>query len=60
LPVIKVVEVACFARFSFCAGLHGYEVPKVVLAYLREFRQSEPHGDIAAHVALLMVGRFKL
>jgi hypothetical protein len=56
----KIVEAANFAMWSYCANLRGYEVPKVVLTYLRDFRQTGWVGDVGPHVGLPMAGRFKL
>ena len=56
----KVVEAANFVMWSYCANLRGYEVPRVVLTYLREFRQPEWVGTVGPHFGLPMAGRFKL
>jgi hypothetical protein len=55
-----VVESACFSMISYCASMRGYEVPKVLLSYLTEFRQEEQCGEVAPHFGLPLAGRFKL
>jgi hypothetical protein len=56
----RIVEGANFALWSFCANLRGYEVPRVILTFLRQFRQPNKIGDVGAHIGLPMSGRFKL
>lgn len=57
---LEVIQAANFACLSFCAGLRGFEVPKVVLDYLREFREREPLNGLPPHFGLPLAGRFKL
>ena len=56
----ELVKAACFANLSFCASLRGFEVPRVVLEYLIEFRETEPSGDLPPHFGVPLAGRFKL
>ena len=56
----RCVEAACFSLFSFCSAARGFEIPKLVLHYLKEFRQPEWRGGVGPHVGLPMAGRFKL
>jgi len=58
----ETAEAACFCLLSYCAGLRGFEVPRVVLTYLREFivREGNATSQVAAHVGVPLSGRFKL
>ena len=56
----STAEAACFCLLSFCGSFRGFEVPKVVLSYLREFRVREAIGDILPHIGVPLAGRFKL
>jgi hypothetical protein len=56
----ECVECACFCLISYCVSMRGFEVPKVILHFLRDFRQPERAGDVDAHVGLPLAGRFKL
>jgi len=59
---LEVVQAATFCELAFCASLRGFEIPKTDLAGLRENRvhSTDPGwGDMAAHIGLPLVGRFK-
>ena len=56
----ELVKAACFANLSYCASLRGFEVPRVVLEYLIEFRQPNPTGDLPPYFGVPLAGRFKL
>jgi hypothetical protein len=55
-----VAEAACFCVLAFCGSFRGFEVPKVVLTYLRDFRERSTIGDVLPHVGIPLAGRFKL
>ena len=57
---LRITRGAAFSMYSFCGSLRGYEVPKIVLTYLREFRVREPVGTIPRHIGLPLAGKFKL
>lgn len=50
----ETVEAACFCLLLYCVGLRGFEVPHVVLTYLREFivREADATSQVAAHVGV--------
>jgi hypothetical protein len=56
----ELVKAACFANLSYCTSLRGFEVPRVVLEYLIEFRQPNPTGDLPPYFGVPLAGRFKL
>jgi len=57
---LRVVQTASFCVFAFCASLRGFELPKLVLTHLREFRCRIATPNLPAHLGLPFAGRFKL
>ena len=56
----SIAEAACFCVLGFCGSFRGFEVPKVVLTYLREFRVRQAVGEVPPHIGVPLAGRFKL
>lgn len=51
----ETVEAAYICLLMYCAGLRGFEVPRVVLTYVCEFT-----SQVVAHLGVPLSGRFKL
>jgi hypothetical protein len=58
----RVVESGCFCVLSYCVGLRGFEVPRVILDYLRLFRyrEADDRQGIPPQIGVPLAGRFKL
>jgi hypothetical protein len=63
-PLRTIAEHATYCVLTFCASFRGWETPKILLSYLREFSLNARTGDtpmgIEPHVALPLAGKFKL
>jgi len=57
---LRISQTATYAVLTYCASLRGYETPKIILTYLREFRCPDGRGPLPPHLGLPLAGRFKL